>query len=79
MMGYMNRSTIYAEMKKYREAKNDMDSVMQKEPMNSQAFIYRALCYHNLGAKDSARADLENADKLHNPQAQGYLKQFFGK
>jgi len=75
----MNRGVALGEEKNYRAAIADMNTVIAIDPKVSQAFLFKGLYQFKINVKDSACLNFAIAQKMKNPQAEAYIKQYCGK
>ena len=61
----------------FQGAANDLDSAVQAEPQNVQAWTTRAFAYEKLGDKEKAAGSYAralNINKNHEPAKQGFAR-----
>jgi len=61
---HSNRAAAYMKMRKYAEAVEDLNFVIEEQPENKKALLRRATCHTELSNHDGAVRDLEMCSKL---------------
>ncbi|CAD6215552.1 GSCOCG00000362001-RA-CDS [Cotesia congregata] len=78
--GYNNRAITYIKLKRFKEAVDDCNMVLEIEPTNIKALLRRAFATENIGDKSQAIKDYEMIIKLEpmNKLAINALKKLLG-
>lgn len=66
------RSHVYLEMQRYKEALADLNNILSKRENHEDAYVNRGLCYYQLGERHKALADFSKAIALNTARPEAY-------
>ena len=71
-IAYNNRGVLYNILRKYKDAKQDLDKAIKLDKKYTDAYNNRGVSYNNLGRYEDAIIDLNKAIKLNPNFAEAY-------